>query len=76
MESKEKIAEGRSFPFAEKESRRKKLFLMKESTEKVAEGKGFPFEERKSRRKKKLFPKNGVKREGSRRKRFFLCREG
>ena len=51
MESKEKVAEGKGFFFAEKDSTRKNFSPRMESKEKVAEEKRFPFAEKKSRRK-------------------------
>jgi hypothetical protein len=51
MKSKEKVAEGKGFPFAEKDTRRKNCSQRMESKEKVAEGKDFFFAEKESRRK-------------------------
>ncbi len=69
---KREAAEGKGFPFTERESRRKKLFPDNYVKRKGSRGKRFSLSRERESRRKKLFPKNGVKREGGRGERFSL----
>jgi hypothetical protein len=71
MESKKKVAEGKSFSFAEKESRRKIFCSPRmESKEKVERGKRFSHC-REGEQEEKLFPKNEVKKRRQQRGKVF-----